>query len=62
MIIKNLFLQLMRCYFLFHFKELLRYVSGKYYEKYPNSYLDYLKVRQDELLKQGINIDLGGKI
>ena len=42
----------------FHFKELLRYVSGKYYEKYPKSYLDYLRVRQDELLKQGINIDL----
>lgn len=45
--------------FPFHFKELLRYVSGKYYEQYPNSYLDYLRVRQDELLKQGINIDLG---
>ena len=43
----------------FHFKEVLRYVSGKFYEKYPISYLDYLKVRQDELLKQGINIDLG---
>ncbi len=43
----------------FHFKELLRYVGGKYYEKYPKSYLDYLRVRQDELLKQGINIDLG---
>ncbi|MGE4383750.1 MAG: thioredoxin family protein [Arcobacter sp.] len=42
----------------FHFKEVLRYVSGKFYEKYPKSYLDYLKVRQDELLKQGINIDL----
>jgi len=43
----------------FHFKELLRYVSGKYYEKYPKSYLDYLKVRQEELLKKGININLG---
>ena len=43
----------------FHFKELLRYVSGKHYVTYPKSYLDYLRVRQDELLKQGINIDLG---
>lgn len=43
----------------FHFKELLRYVSGKHYVQYPKSYLDYLRVRQDELLKQGIDIDLG---
>ena len=43
----------------FHFKEVLRYVSGKHYIQYPKSYLDYLKVRQDELLKEGINIDLG---
>ena len=43
----------------FHFKELLRYVSEKHYVTYPKSYLDYLRVRQDELLKQGINIDLG---
>jgi hypothetical protein len=45
--------------FLFHFKEVLRYVSGKFYEKYPDTYLDYLRIRQDELLKQGININLG---
>ncbi len=43
----------------FHFKELLRYVGDKYYKKYPKSYLDYLRVRQDELLKKGVNIDLG---
>ena len=43
----------------FHFKEVLRYVSEKQYIKYPESYLDYLRVRQAELLKQGINIDLG---
>ncbi len=43
----------------FHFKEILRYVSGKFYVQYPVTYLDYLRVRQDELLKQGINIDLG---
>lgn len=42
----------------FHFKEILRYVSGKYYEQYPRSYLDYLKVREAELLKQGININI----
>lgn len=42
----------------FHFKEILRYVSGKFYEEYPTSYLDYLKVRQEELLKNGITIDL----
>ncbi len=43
----------------FHFKELLRYVGEKHYKKYPKSYLDYLRVRQSELLKQGININLG---
>ena len=42
----------------FHFKEVLRYVGEKYYEKYPKSYLDYLRVRQDELLKQGKTINL----
>ena len=42
----------------FHFKEVLRYVSGKFYEKYPKSYLDYLKVRQDELLKSGATINV----
>ncbi|WP_026802922.1 thioredoxin family protein [Aliarcobacter lanthieri] len=44
--------------FPFHFKEVLRYVSGKHYIQYPNSYLDYLKVRQDELIKQGIDINV----
>lgn len=47
--------------FSFHFKEMIRYVSGKYYKKY-NTYLDYLSPRQDELLKQGININLSDKI
>ena len=45
--------------FPFHFKEVLRYVSGKHYVQYPKSYLDYLKVRQDELIKKGVTIDLG---
>ena len=41
----------------FHYKELLRYVSGKYYLKFP-TYLQYLGPRQKSLLKQGINIDV----
>jgi thioredoxin-related protein len=41
----------------FHFKELLRYVSGKHYVKY-DGYLPYLRVRQVELLNSGINIDI----
>ncbi len=44
----------------FHFKEMIRYVSGKYYSKY-NTFLDYLGPRQDELLNQGINIDISAK-
>ncbi|PLY05509.1 MAG: thioredoxin [Arcobacter sp.] len=45
----------------FHFKEMIRYISGKYYKEY-STYLDYLGPRQDELLKQGLNIDLSDKI
>jgi len=41
----------------FHYKELLRYVSGSFYLKYP-TYLEYLGPRQKELLKQGVNIDV----
>lgn len=41
----------------FHFKELLRYISGKYYNEY-DGYLPYLRVRQVELMDQGINIDI----
>jgi len=44
----------------FHFKELFRFVSGGYYEKF-HTFLDYLKPRQDELLKQGIDIDISDK-
>ncbi|WP_187385911.1 hypothetical protein, partial [Aliarcobacter cryaerophilus] len=44
--------------FPFHFKEGLRYVSGKHYVQYPKTYLYYLRVRQDELLKQGIDINV----
>ena len=41
----------------FHFKELLRYVSEKEYKKF-NSYLEYLGIRQKELIDAGVNIDL----
>ncbi|RLA07586.1 MAG: hypothetical protein DRQ51_05600 [Gammaproteobacteria bacterium] len=41
----------------YHFKEALRYISGRYYQKYA-TYHTYLKDRSAEILKQGINIDL----
>ncbi len=41
----------------FHLKELLRYVSEKEY-KYFDTYLEYLSVRQKELIQSGIDIDL----
>ncbi|OCL84682.1 thioredoxin family protein [Arcobacter porcinus] len=44
--------------FPFHFKEVLRYVSGKFYITYPNTYLDYLKDRQEELIKSGVDINV----
>jgi thioredoxin-related protein len=42
--------------FHFHFKELLRYVSGKYYQQFDTPSL-YNAVRREELLKQGVVID-----
>lgn len=44
----------------FHFKEMLRYVSGEYYNEYP-TFLNYLNPRQTELLSEGISIDLSDK-
>lgn len=44
----------------FHFKEVFRFVSGKYYDKY-HTFLDYLKVRQKDLLNKGIDIDISDK-
>ena len=44
----------------FHFKELFRFVSGGYYTQY-HTFLDYLKPRQAELLKKGIDIDISEK-
>jgi len=40
----------------FHTKELLRYVSGQFYVKYPR-FGPYLRVRQQELLDQGVDVD-----
>jgi thioredoxin-related protein len=40
----------------FHFKELLRYVSGGYYKKF-GSFSQYNAARRTELLQQGISID-----
>lgn len=42
--------------FHFHFKELLRYVSGKYYHQFDTPSL-YNAARREELLKQGVVID-----
>jgi thioredoxin-related protein len=44
----------------FHFKELLRYISGKHYVKY-DGYLSYLKDRQTKLKNSGVNIDISDK-
>ena len=44
----------------FHFKELFRFVSTEQYKIYK-SFLDYLRVRQSELLQQGIDIDISDK-
>jgi thioredoxin-related protein len=41
----------------FHFKEVFRYVSGKYYKEFE-TYNEYLSERQQELIKKGINIDI----
>ncbi len=40
----------------FHFRELLRYVSGQYYEEYPSKSA-YNAARRQELLEQGATID-----
>ena len=40
----------------FHFKEMLRFVSGRHYQRYDR-FGAYLNDRQAELLKQGVNID-----
>jgi thioredoxin-related protein len=42
----------------FHFKEMLRFVSGRHYQHYDR-FGSYLADRQPTLLQQGVNIDLG---
>jgi thioredoxin-related protein len=42
----------------FFFKEMLRFVSGKYYQRYTR-FGQYLEKRQPELLEQGVNVDIG---
>lgn len=42
----------------FHFKEMLRFVSGQHYERYDR-FGAYLNDRQPELLRQGVDIDFG---
>ena len=42
----------------YHFKEMLRFVSGKYYKEYDR-FGSYLNTRQSDLLREGINIDFG---
>jgi len=41
----------------FHFRMWLSYVSGQHYKRYPR-FRDYNHARQEELLKQGVTIDL----
>lgn len=40
----------------FHFRERLRYVSGKHYKQF-DSFSKYSAARREELLKQGFNVD-----
>jgi len=42
----------------FHFKEMLRYVSGQHYKRYDR-FAAYLNDRQADLLRQGVDIDFG---
>src|SRR3990172_1128326 len=42
----------------FHFKEMLRFVGGRHYQRYDR-FSSYLADRQRDLLRQGVNIDFG---
>ena len=42
----------------FHFKEMLRFVSGRHYQRYDR-FSSYLADRQRDLLRQGVSIDFG---
>lgn len=43
----------------YHFTEVLRYVGERHYEKYPDSFYDYLDVRTADILASGNDVDLG---
>ena len=40
----------------YHFTEILRYVGERHYEKYPESFYDYLDVKTEALLEQGKDV------
>lgn len=42
----------------YQFAETLRYVGERFYEKYPDSFYDYLNARTDELTKSGQDVYL----
>lgn len=42
----------------YHFEEILRYVGERHYEKYPESFYDYLDVRTAEIIASGRDVDL----
>ena len=42
----------------FHYKELLRFVSGGFYKEQPR-FTKYLDIRVKSLLKAGVDIDFG---
>ncbi|OGI47049.1 MAG: hypothetical protein A2637_03685 [Candidatus Muproteobacteria bacterium RIFCSPHIGHO2_01_FULL_65_16] len=42
----------------FHFKEMLRFVGGRHYQRYDR-FSSYLADRQRDLLRQGVSIDFG---
>lgn len=42
----------------YHFEEVMRYVAERHYEQYPADFYQYLGVRTDQLLNQGVDIDL----
>jgi len=44
--------------FSYHFEEVLRYVGERHYEKYPESFYDYLDVRTAEIIASGRDVDL----
>lgn len=42
----------------YHFEEVLRYVGERHYERYPDSFYDYLDVRTAEITASGRDVDL----